>query len=413
MEAGVVAAWPRVDDQDREFVLASLNDSSHPFTHSFGPNCVALQQEFAEWNGSRFALATNSGTAAIHMAISACGCRPGDEVIVPAYSWSSSATAVLHHNAIPVFVDIDFETMNLDVDQIEAAISERTRAILVVHLHGLTVDMARVIELARRYDLKVIEDACQAHGAEFDGYRAGTLGDCAAFSLNQNKTLSAGEGGIFTTDDEEIHQRAGRLWSFGETVQPGGEATRNFEAATMGWMYRMPDLTAAFARSQLRKLDASLEQQRQNAKLLQLFLRDTPGLILPTEGRKHKHAWYNFVIRLDAQAFGLEHEASAFRDAFAQALSAEGVPGLLVWQSFTLPEMSLFRERVGYGRGCPWSCNRSDVRYESSNFPVAKRHCDTHIAIGWPLRAPNGRRIVAQLADAVVKVASQAHRLLP
>ena len=162
---GVIKGWPPIDAIDREMVL----DSLHGDNHAFGPHCVSLEKEFAAWNGSRFAVTTNSGTAALHMCLAACGCGAGDQVIVPAYSWSSSATCVMQNNAVPVFVDIDYATMNIDVGKIEAAITPRTKAIIVVHLHGLPVEMAPVIDIARRRGLRVIEDACQANGATYRG----------------------------------------------------------------------------------------------------------------------------------------------------------------------------------------------------------------------------------------------------
>ena len=197
---GTIQKWPPIDDIDRKMVLSSLEGT----THTFGPNCTALQDEFAAWNGNRFALTTNSGTAALHMCVAACGCGAGDQVIVPAYTWSSSATCVLQHNSIPVFVDIDLDTMNVDIGRLEAAITRKTKAILAVHLHGLPVEMEPVLAIARKHGLKVIEDACQAHGALYKGRKVGTWGDCAAFSMNQNKTLCSGEGGMFVTDDEEM-----------------------------------------------------------------------------------------------------------------------------------------------------------------------------------------------------------------
>src|SRR5262245_22686692 len=200
---GVVKKWPPIDDIDRRMVMASLEGENH----TFGPNCRAFEEEFAAWNGSKYAITTNSGTAALHMCVAACDCGAGDEVIVPAYSWSSSATCILHHNAIPVFVDIDFDTMNIDPARIEAALTPRTKAIVVVHLHGLAVEMAPVVALAERYGLKVIEDACQSHGATYQGKKVGTLGHCGAFSFNQNKSLCSGEGGMFVTDDEELRQK--------------------------------------------------------------------------------------------------------------------------------------------------------------------------------------------------------------
>src|SRR5690348_3277516 len=176
---GTIKEWPPVEEIDRRMVLASLDQSNH----AYGPNCLEFEKEFAAWNGNRFAVTTNSGTAALHMGVAACGCGAGDEVIVTAYSWSSSATCILHANAIPVFVDIDFDTINMDVSKIEAAITPRTKAIVVVHLHGLAVDMETIGKIARKHKLKVVEDACQAHGAEFRGKKVGAMGDCGAFSF--------------------------------------------------------------------------------------------------------------------------------------------------------------------------------------------------------------------------------------
>src|SRR4051794_19376002 len=185
---GAIADWPPISDIDRKYVMASLEQSNH----AFGPSCVAFEKEFAQWNGNAYAVTTNSGTAALHMGVAACGCGAGDEVIVTAYSWSSSATSILHANAIPVFVDINFDTMNMNEDLIERAITPRTKAIIAVNLHGLAMNMDKVMTIARRHHLKVIEDACQSHGAMFNGRKVGTFGDCGAFSFNQNKSLCSG-----------------------------------------------------------------------------------------------------------------------------------------------------------------------------------------------------------------------------
>jgi len=246
---GTIKAWPPIDDLDRQMVLDSLKGT----VHTFGPNCQALQEEFAAWNGNKHAITTNSGTAALHMCVAACDCGAGDQVIVTAYSWSSSATCILQHNSIPAFVDIDFDTVLMDVDKIEVAITPRTKAIIAVHLHGLPVNMHRVLEIARKHNLKVIEDACQSQGALFDGKKVGQWGDCAAFSLNQNKSLCGGEGGMFVTDDDTLNGKATQLWSFGETRTP--VENRDYHAYALGWMYRNNDLAAAFARAQLKKLD--------------------------------------------------------------------------------------------------------------------------------------------------------------
>lgn len=403
--AGLIQKWPPIDDVDRQMVLASLEGT----THTFGPNCVALQTEFAAWNGNRYAVTTNSGTAALHMCVAACDCGAGDQVIVPAYSWSSSATCILQHNAIPVFVDIDFDTMNLDLDKLEAAITPQTRAIIVVHLHGLAVEMEPVLALASKHGLKVIEDACQAHGATYRGKKVGTLGDCAAFSLNQNKSLCSGEGGMFVTDDEEMLKKAQTLWSFGETRTP--LESRDYHAYAMGWMYRNNDMTAAFGRAQLTKLDRYLEQQRANALCLAEGLQDVPGLILPTVPEGCEHNWYNYVLRFEMQALGHEHDARAFRDKLIEALNAEGVPNG-VWQRFILPAMTVFQAKNGYGHGCPWECPHAQpVDYTLDQYPVGQKHCDTHTCISMALRSPNGTGVARRLAQGIRKVMENVDQL--
>jgi perosamine synthetase len=405
---GLIKPWPPVDGTDRRMVLASLAGANH----TYGPNCQAFEREFAAWNGNRHAIFTNSGTAALHMALVACGVGAGDHVLVTAYSWSSSATCVIHHNAIPVFVDIDWDTMNMDPDLIEAAITPRTKAVIVVHLHGLAMDMRRVLAIARRHKLKVIEDACQSHGALFRGRKVGTFGDVAAFSFNQNKCLCSGEGGMFVTDSDARRELAAQLWSFGETRTPA--QSRDYHAYALGWMYRSSDLVGAFGRAQLRKLDGYLRAQRANAAALARGLQGVRGLILPVEPEGYSHTWYNYTCRLDLAALGWTGDPSRLRDAVMKALNAEGVP-VSTWQRFILPSMTVFQARNAYGRGCPWSCRggSAGVSYDPRRFPVARRHSDTHFGMTTPLRAPNGPDVVERVAAAFRKVFDRIGQLDP
>ena len=402
---GTIQPWPPIDAVDEQYVLASLRGTNH----AFGPNCVAFEQEFAAWNGNRYAITTNSGTAALHMSVAACGCSEGDEVIVTSYSWSSSATCILHHNCIPVFVDIDWTTMNIDVAKIEAAITAKTKAIIVVHLHGLAVDMDQVMALAKRYGIMVIEDACQAHGARFQGKKVGTLGHCAAFSFNQNKNLCSGEGGMFVTDDEELLQKARTLWSFGETRSP--VEARDYHVYALGWMYRNNDLTAAFGRAQLTRLDLYLEWQKRNVHQLHEQLQGTPYLLLPSEPAGHEHNWYNYVLRFDLAALGHADDAAPFRDKIVQALRAEGVE-TMVWQKFILPRMTVFQAKNAYGHGAPWSSPHAQpVDYSLAQYPVAQKHCDSHTCLVMPLRYPNGPEVMELLAEGIRKVMGQVEQL--
>lgn len=405
---GMIKAWPPIDDTDKEMVLKSLYSD----THAWGPNIQAFNDEYAAWNGNKYAIFTNSGTAALHMGIYAAGVGAGDHVLVTAYSWSSSATCILHHNAIPIFVDIDFDTINIDVDKIEAAITPRTKAIVVVHLHGLAVNMDKVMAVARKHNLKVIEDACQAHGALFNGKKVGAMGDCAAFSFNQNKCLCAGEGGMFVTNNEEMQKAASKLWSFGETATPSER--RDFHAYALGWMYRGNDMTAAFGRSQLKKIDHYFDIQRQNGAILNGRLKNVKGLIIPTEPKGHTHNWYNYTSRVDMEAIGWKGDPTIMRNAIMASIKAEGVP-VGVWQSFILPSMTVFRAKNAYGDGCPWSCRGAGdgVEYIPENYPMALKHCDSHFGMTVPLRAPNGTDVAEKTAEAFLKVFANIDKIDP
>jgi len=403
---GTLKVWPPIDDIDRKMVMDSLNGHEH----AFGPNCAAFQNEYAAWNGNQYAITTNSGTAALHMALVACGVGAGDHVLVTSYSWSSSATCILHHNAIPIFVDIDFDTINIDVNKIEEAITPRTKAIVVVHLHGLMVNMDKVLAIAKKHDLRVIEDACQAHGALFKGRKAGTFGDCAAFSFNQNKCLCSGEGGMFVTNDETLRDLAAQLWSFGETRTP--LERRDYHAYALGWMYRNNDLTAAFGRAQLTKMDYYFQVQRENGALLNKLLKGLKGLIIPFEPKDHTHNWYNYTSRVDMKAIGWSGDPAVMRNAIMQALQAEGVP-VGVWQSFILPDMTVFKAKNAYGKGCPWSCNGAGdgVEYIPGNYPAALKHSATHFGMTTPLRAPHGAEVVKLVAASFHKVFGNIDKL--
>jgi len=401
---GMMKKWPPIDDVDRKMVLASLEAGQH----TVGENYTALEKEFAAWLGVKHAVFCNSGTAALHMALAACECGSGDEVIVPAYTWPSSATCCLHHNIIPVFVDVEWSTMNIDASKIEAAITKRTKAIIAVHLHGLSCDMERILAIAKKRKLRVIEDCCQAHGVKHGGRAAGTIGDCAAFSCNQNKCLSSGEGGFLVTNDSEIFERGKTLWYFGEHRRP--DSGTDHRAYGMGWMYRSSDIVAAFARAQLTRLDDYLANIQLNAAKLAECLAGTPNLILPVTPPGHGHNFYNYTIRFDMEALGHAQDAAQFRDKLVKALTAEGVE-TGVWQGWPVPEMTAIAAKNAYGRGCPWKCTRSKVDYSLEQFPVAVRHCNRHTGMTTPLRSPNTPELAEAVAAGIRKVLDNADQV--
>lgn len=391
--------WPRTTRQDEQYVLASLRQDNH----AWGPNCVALQDEFARWNGNRFCAATNSGTAALHMGIAACGIQAGDEVITTTLSWTSTATSILHHNAIPVFVDVDEQTSLIDPAKIEAAITPRTRGILPVHYWGLPCDMSAILRIAQKHNLSVIEDCCQAHGSSCDGRKVGTFGHCSAFSLNQNKNLSAGEGGLFVSDDKAIFEAGRAVMTFGEMRPP--EADRDFHAYALGWMYRTSDLAAALARSALARLDQTNAHARENWEMLYDGLAELPGLIRPFEPQGRKGNGYAFVPRVDARAAGWDGPVLELRDAIVAALKAEGVP--VAAPRWMLPAHTVFQAKNGYGHGCPWTCGmaRREVSYSLDQYPVTLRVHESSVQLGHDAhRPPNGPRQVQAVIRAVRKV---------
>ena len=391
--------WPEVTEQDEALVLASLRQDKH----AFGPHAELLQSEFAAWNDNRFCFATNSGTAALHMCVAACGIGPGDEVITPALSWTSSATCILHHNAIPIFVDVDWESMHIDPAAIEAAITPKTRGILVVHYWGVACDMDAIMTIARRHGLAVIEDACQAVGATCKGHKVGTLGDAAAFSLNQNKNFTGGEGGLFVTNDEATFIRGKAVSSFSDMRPP--EAGREYHDYGLGWMYRTSDLPAAFALSQLRRLDATNAHALRNWQNLDRQLAGTPHLVPAFQTADRPTNGYAYVLRVTpATARDLGVDLSALTTGIGEALGAEG--SRFSRANWLLPAHSVFQAKNAYGGGYPWSAahTRPDISYDLSQYPVSQTCIDTCLWNVFSHRPPNGPEQIDALAGAIRKV---------
>jgi len=335
--------WPEITDEDRRAVVRALDSGE-----LWGPNApevTALQEEWARYVGAEFCLMTNSGTAALHCGLAAAGVRPGDEVIVPAFSFVATAMAVLHQGAIPVFCDIDPVIHTIDPRRIETLVGPRTRAIVPVHAHGLPADMDEIRAVAGRHGLAVVEDAAQAHGATYRGAKTGTLGDSAAFSLNGSKNLSAGEGGLLVTNSGDALGTAHRLAIFGEDVPriPPGRY-RAYRSHVVGWNYRGHELTAALARSQLRRLDRVNRTGQRNAALLNAALAVHPGVRAPHVPDDRSCVFYRYRIVLDPQELGFAGPPRELRDRLLFALQREGVAASL-WQLAPLPAQPVFRDR--------------------------------------------------------------------
>ena len=366
--------WPNITEDDRQAVLRVLQPGG--MRSDYRPEIAALEKEWADYVGVKHCIATNSGTSALHMSVAASGIGPGDEVIVPAYTFVATATSVLHHNAIPVFVDVEPNTWTLDTDKIEAAITPYTKGIMPVHLNGYPADMDRINAIAEKHNLIVIEDAAQAHGSKYKGRNVGTLGDLAGFSLNSFKNLPGQDGGLFVTDDDDYYERAKMVQEFGERIYAGKK--REYQSYAMGWMYRTTDLVAAFVRSQLKRLDEMNERRISNARIITEALSRYDFVTFPPYEQDRTCVYWFFPIKVSAKAAGFDMPDREFRDKLIAALNVEGLR-TGCWQTVTLPGQSIFRDKIGYGKGSPWSDRnyKGNVTYTPANYPVAQMVVDS------------------------------------
>ena len=399
---GAIKPWPPIDDRDRQAVLRVFDNQI--VCGGGAPETVALQKEWAEYIGRKHCLATNSGTAALHMALAAAQVGLGDEVLVPAYTFLASASCILHANAIPIFVDIDEQTYNIDVTKIEEKITDKTKAIIPVHLHGLPADMEEIMAIADKHNLTVIEDCAQAHGAEYKGKKVGTFGQLAAFSLNSSKNLCGGEGGFFMTDDGAYMMRGDMLRMFGDEIDDETQL-RVYNASILGYMFRTQELPAAFARAQLERLDENNAIRQKNCAMLTEVLSDYPWVTTPYVPEDRTHVYWMYIVRFDPEKAGVDLSPREFRVALEKALHMEGV-AVGQWQIMPVPAQDLFQTKLGHGKGFPWKNNPlydREVTYRGEDYPVATALCEDYTAI-IGTNPPNGSELMEMYAEALRKV---------
>ena len=255
-----------------------------------GPVVTEFEARFCRYVGAKYGVAVNSGTAALHAALLALNIGRGDEVIVPSFSFVATAEAVALTGARPVFIDIDPRTYTLNPQFIDEIVTQRTKAIIVVHLFGLMADMAPVNKAAKKFGLQVIEDAAQAHGAECNGKRAGSTGQMGCFSFYASKNMTTGEGGMVTTSDSELVESLKNIRNHGET--------KPYFSTRLGHNYRMTELQAAMGLAQLSKLPGFLKRRSRNAELLSERLSVNERLSLPYVPEGFAHGWNLYTIRL-------------------------------------------------------------------------------------------------------------------
>ena len=320
-------SWPIVTASEREAVLRVLDRKilwaqTRP-EGLYAPEQTALEEGFAQFVGAKHALAVNGGTAGLHMALAASGVEPGDEVITSAFSFLATPAAILHAGAVPVFVDIDPRTFNLDPAQIEAKITPRTRALMVVDLHGLCADFDPILAIAKKHQLIVTEDACQAPGATYKGRGAGTFGLASGFSVNGTKNFAVGEGGFMVTNDDEVRYKGNWLKQVGE-VLPASDRTMEFQHL-LAWNYRVQELPCAFGLAQLARLGQVNATGQRNAAILGSYLQDLPGVRAPYIPEGYISVYHKYRVTLVAEELNTALRGAALRDAFMRALAAEGV----------------------------------------------------------------------------------------
>jgi dTDP-4-amino-4,6-dideoxygalactose transaminase len=319
-------AKPQIGEEEKRAVLEVLDSGMI----AQGPRVKAFEEAFAAMCGVKHAIATASGTTALHVALLATGIGRGDEVITSPFTFIASANSVLYTGARPVFIDIDPITFNLNPALIEAAITPHTKALLPVHLFGLSCDMDPILAIARKHELVVIEDACQSHGALYKGKRVGSFGN-GAFSFYPTKNMTSAEGGMITTDDDFIAEKSRVIRQHG--------MRRRYYHDELGFNFRMTDVHAAIGLEQLKKLEARNEQRHTNASFLNANLK---GIVIPTTPEDYEHVYHQYTVRVPGGK----------RDALRTYLQENGV-GSEVYYPVPVHKQSFYEGELGYRGSFP------------------------------------------------------------
>src|SRR5215469_3218282 len=394
-------AWPVYSNQEARAltqVLRSRNWGGYPFPNT---HASAFAAKFAKAHGAKYGIALASGTVAIEVALRAIGVKPGDEVIVPAYTWEGTVGPLLLLNAVPVFVDVDPDTYCLDARLIERAITPKTRAILPVHLAMNFADLDEILRIARSRNIAVIEDCAHAHGGQWRGKGAGASGDFGCFSFQSSKLVTSGEGGAVITSNLELYERAQSYVNCGRA-----SVTDKFRHRLIGFNYRITEFQAAILEAQLERLPKQAKTRRTNMGYFEKHLRGAPGLaFLKRDERTTRIAAYQYVFKYLRDHFGGIHRA-----AFLGALEMEGVPcdGLFyepVYRSALFPVDPEDFPSLSWNRTAPLNLKTL------CHCPVSERAAyeeavwlPQHIFLG-------GRKDVDDIADAILKVCANINEL--
>jgi len=352
-------AWPLFDETEINAV-ADVVRSGKWGNPDCGDIVKSFEDEFAAFCGAKYALTCVNGSVALRLALIASGVRPGDEVIIPPYTFIATSTIVLEANCVPVFVDIDPDTYNIDPDKIEAAITKRTKAIIPVHFASQACEMDKIMAIAKKHNLKVIEDACHGHGAEYKGRKLGTIGDAGCFSFQSSKNLTSGEGGMIITNDEKLYDMMNSLRNVGRVK--GGQW---YEHHNLGCNYRMTQLQVVILVHQLKRLKEQIQCRHDNGTYLNSLLEKIDGIKPLARGKGETlHGYHIYIFRYNKSKFNNLPKAE-----FAQMLAAEGVPCFMGYPE-PLYKQPLFQEKNFMCYAIP-----EEVSYKDVSCPVTEKAC--------------------------------------
>jgi len=323
---------PQIGEEEVEAVVNVLKSGILTHALGAGPMVKRFEEDFARFVEAKHAIAVNSGTAALHMAVVAAGVKRGDEVVLPSFTFVATAETVVMAGAKPVFADINPETYNISPEAVEKALTKRTKAIIAVDLYGSPADLKPLREIADKHGLKVIEDAAQAHGAVYKGKPVGAYADIACWSFYASKNMTTGEGGMITTNDDEIAENLRLIRSHGEKEK--------YKSILLGHNYRMPEIEAAIGIAQLKKLPNFLAKRRENAERLTAKLCDVKNLQLPCEPKGCRNSWYLYTVKI-------KNADRAKRDSIVKKLRDEGI-GAEVYYPWPIHLMPYYRK---FGKG--------------------------------------------------------------
>ncbi len=358
-------AWPMHGPEEEERVAEVVRSGDW----WWGKNVKQFETEFAAYHGARHGITCNNGTVGLIIAMKALGITVGDEVIVPAYTFVASATAVTSLNAIPVFADVVPETANIDFESAEHLITENTKAVMVVHFAGLPVDMDKALAFAKKHNIRLIEDACHSWGSQWNGKGTGAIGDIGSFSFQNSKNITAGEGGIILTDDDELAKIARSYTHVGRFEE--GEWYNHY---LLSGNNRMTEVQAAMLLAQMERLPEQTDKREVNSAILDAGFSKIPGMLIPPRpAAVTRRSWHMYLFRYDAEAFG-----GLPREKFLEALEAEGVPcsGGYLHPVYKNPCFQTLNDSPRpEDKFLSDLCNQRGIHYNTVSCPAAERYC--------------------------------------